>query len=53
MTEEEVKAEITRLEGEARQLVANANFINGALAAFNKMLNKLDAPKAEPEPEQK
>lgn len=38
MTEEQLKEEITKLENEARQTLANANFINGAMAAFNKVL---------------
>lgn len=41
MTKEEVKEEINKLENEAKQLLANANFINGAIVAFNKVLASL------------
>lgn len=43
MIKEEIKAEITKLEAEAKQLLANANFINGAIQAFYNTLAKLEA----------
>jgi hypothetical protein len=42
MTVEEIKEEIMKLEMEAKQLLANANFINGALNAYHVMLAKVE-----------
>lgn len=41
MNSQELKAEITKLEEEARQILANANFINGALQMAHKLFNSL------------
>ncbi len=38
MIKEEVLAEIEKLEAELKQLIANANVINGAMNAYHKVL---------------
>lgn len=43
MTKEEIKAELASLEAELKQMIANANFINGATQAFHKMLALVEA----------
>lgn len=45
---EELIAEIAKLEGEAKQLLANANFINGAISAFRNALEKTEAGEEKP-----
>lgn len=45
MTIEEVKEEIAKLESEARQVLANANFINGAIQAYHTVLARLEETK--------
>jgi hypothetical protein len=39
MNSTEIRAEISKLEDEAKQLLANANFINGAIQTYHKVLN--------------
>lgn len=38
----EIKAEIEKLEAEAKQILANANFVNGAIQAMHKVLSLLE-----------
>lgn len=42
MKEEELKAEIEKLEVEAKQMLANANFIVGAVHAYKSVLARLE-----------
>lgn len=43
MTKEEIKTEIANLEAEAKQMLANANFITGAITAFRKVVASLES----------
>lgn len=42
---EELKEEITRLESEGKQMLANANFMAGAMHAYSTVLKKLEENK--------
>lgn len=42
MNSQELRAEIAKLEEEGRQILANANFVNGALQMAHKLLNSLE-----------
>jgi hypothetical protein len=42
MTKEEIMAEIGRLDAEAKQMLANANFLAGAASVYHKLLAQLE-----------
>lgn len=44
MDKEQLKIEIAKLEEEGRQILANANFINGALQMAHKLLKYFEEP---------
>lgn len=48
MNVQEIKAEIAKLEEEGRQILANANFINGALQFAHRLLKSLEISKEPP-----
>jgi hypothetical protein len=42
MNSSEIKSEIAKLEAEAKQIIANSHFLNGAIRAWNIMLSKVE-----------
>ena len=53
MKKEEIMSEIAKLEAEAKQMLANANFITGAVHAYNIVLSRVIAAESAAESEAK